>query len=296
MVASGEMSVLSSMNGKVADRPTEVKDQPQPASGASTLRKARARLNEVWSRGGLFYLLLYGTRLCCQLLLDWFDGRLVRIEQSKCVVEPWTISARRFTVAENKFISNNLDWSRHGEEWTPSADWKEEVIREWMLPHFPQGGTFVEIGPGGGRWTETLQRLADHLVVVDIGEMALSVCRKRFADYDNIEYLLGDGRTIAVPDSFADAIWSYDVFVHISPLDVRAYFREIQRVLRPGGYAVIHHAGPPIPGVCLRKGWRSDLTDQLVLRFAEENGLEVVNQTTRLVNPGDVLTIVRKQG
>lgn len=95
-------------------------------------------------------------------------------------------------------------------------------------------------------------------------------------------------------DGIVDAIWSYDVFVHINPIDARSYFCELRRVLKPGGRAVIHHPGPPPPGAQERPGTRSDLTDQMVLNFGRENDLELLAQTREFVNVGDVLSIFWK--
>lgn len=257
-------------------------------------RKAVSRLKAIFSQGGLYYSLLYATRYLTQSLLNWLDRSLVRIEQRNTLTEPWTISARRFTASENKQLWNQYDWSQHGEEWTKSAEWKEKIVRDWLIPYLPDGGRLLEIGPGGGRWTEILQRRAARLSVVDVAELPIALCQKRFRDCENIAYFVGDGRSIPVPDLSIDGIWSYDVFVHITPLDVRQYFFEFARILRPGGYAVIHHAGAPVHDHSRRPGWRSDLTDKMVSRFAQEAGLRISAQTDRLVNAGDLLTVLHK--
>lgn len=105
--------------------------------------------------------------------------------------------------------------------------------------------------------------------------------------------MLGSGHGIDLPRNTLDGIWSYDVFVHINPVDARGYLREFQRVLRPGAYAIIHHPGHTSTTQRSRDH-RSDLTDAMIDRFAQENDLEVVLQTTELVNVGDVLTVLRK--
>lgn len=242
--------------------------------------------------GGVWYGLLYTCRAITDRLRDRFDERLAAIERKKGLVEPWTISARRFTAADLRRLYNEWDWSSRGEEWTISQEWKQGLIDEFMLPNIPRGGVIAEIGPGGGRWTEILQTRASKLFVTDVADQALANCRQRFAHCTNIEYLLGDGRTLAMPDSSIDALWSYDVFVHINPVDAKGYFREIARVLKPGGRAVIHH-----PGSIRVNPSRSDLTDQMVREFCAQAGLKIVQQTTKYAadkNPGDMLTIVQK--
>jgi ubiquinone/menaquinone biosynthesis C-methylase UbiE len=256
--------------------------------------QAFQRLGKVYRRAGLLYASLYTVRWLFGRVLESMDRRLVAIEQRRRVVEPWTISSRRFTTMDNKQLWNHYDWSQRGEEWSRNDTWKEQIIGEFLIPNIPEGGTALEVGPGGGRWTEVLQRRVSRLYVADVAERAIELCRDRFADCSNIEYLLGDGSTIDVPDCSIDAIWSYDVFVHINPKDARSYFQEFRRILKPGGRAVIHHPGPPLPGGKERKGWRSDLTDDMVSDFLHENGLRLVSQTQELVNEGDELTIFER--
>ena len=252
------------------------------------------RLKNVYHRGGLLYSTLYITRWLIGSVLDRMDLWLVAIEQRRRLVEPWTISSRRFTSTTNKKLWNEYDWSRRGEEWTKDQKWKEQIINEFILPNVPEGGAVLEVGPGGGRWTELLQQRVSRLYVVDVSERAIELCRERFADCPNIEFQVGKGASVNVIDCSLDAIWSYDVFVHINPQDARSYFREFRRILRPGGRAVIHHPGPPLAPGKERKGWRSDLTDDMVLDFLRKNELRLVSQTRKLVNEGDVLTVFER--
>jgi ubiquinone/menaquinone biosynthesis C-methylase UbiE len=253
------------------------------------------RLRATLRRGGLYYSGLYVARTMVDRLRDRMDGRLAAIERRNHVIEPWSISARRFTAADNRALWNTYDWSRRGEEWTRDSCSKERVVTELLEPNVPSGSVALEVGPGGGRWTDILRQRASRLLIVDVADRALELCRERFNGCSNIEYLLTDGRTLAVADSTVDAIWSYDVFVHINPPDTRSYFREFGRVLKPRGRAVIHHPGDgPTKGQ--RPGWRSDLTASMVAEFCRESGLRIVHQTRELVNEGDALSVIEKIG
>ena len=115
------------------------------------------------------------------------------------------------TVNENKRIWNQYDWSRGaGEEWTRDAQtykdldpntWKTSLINEMMLKYIKNGSTILEIGPGAGRWTEILQKLADKLILADISEKSLALCRERFRGLENIEYYLIEGRLDFIADN-----------------------------------------------------------------------------------------------
>jgi ubiquinone/menaquinone biosynthesis C-methylase UbiE len=262
------------------------------ANGSQT--KAWSRIRATLKAGGAYYTALYLTRRALDGMRSVLDRRLVAIEQKRCVVEPWSITAQRWTVQQNKQLWNTYDWSARGEEWTRDQAWKEQVVSKFLIPNMPEGGHYVEIGPGGGRWTEVLQARGARVLAIDVSERAVQLCRDRFAGRTNVEFHVGDGRSIPVADSSVDGVWSYDVFVHISPLDVKNYFTEFHRILKPGARAVIHHPGAPLPGGRERAGWRSDLTDDMVLAFAQESGLRRLWRTDELVNQGDFLSVFEK--
>src|SRR6188472_733251 len=84
------------------------------------------------------------------------------------------------SVALNKVIWENWDWSGQGEEWSESVEWKQSVIETLLKPNIADGSVVVEIGPGAGRWTGDLQARAKRLVGIDLSEACVRECRKRF--------------------------------------------------------------------------------------------------------------------
>jgi ubiquinone/menaquinone biosynthesis C-methylase UbiE len=168
-----------------------------------------------------------------------------------------------------------LSWKKGGEEWTVSADWKQSVIYDILLKYIAPGKTILEIGPGAGRWTEVLQPMAEVLIAVDISPKAIDLCRKKFASAGNVQlYLTNDSTLGFIADNSIDAVWSFDVFVHINLPETDRYLAEIRRVLKPGGCAVIHH--PKDGGV--RGGCRSRMTDAIFASLLEKQGLTLVRQ------------------
>src|SRR6185436_11799844 len=97
---------------------------------------------------------------------------------------------------------------------------------------------------------------------VDVAQRPLDLVAERLRDADNVEYVLTSGSAIAwVADATVDAVWSFDVFVHIAPGDQAGYLSEIARVLRRGGIAAIHHADGRNRGLApSRAGWRAPMT------------------------------------
>jgi ubiquinone/menaquinone biosynthesis C-methylase UbiE len=202
--------------------------------------------------------------------------------------------------AMNRLIWENWNWADKGEEWTHSSEWKELIIRKVLRPNIRKGSVVVEIGPGAGRWTEELQSRATKLLGIDISEACIEKCRQRFVGCDNVEFWVGNGSDLeGVPDSSADAVWSFDVFVHVNRPQFGNYAKECARVLKPGGVGIIHHGTDG----GTTGGWRSDVTLGDANGFFESAGLEVTEQTSSWWENGrefkaglynDVVTVFRK--
>lgn len=117
------------------------------------------------------------------------------------------------------------------------------IDRTIIEPFIGQAATVLEIGAGGGRFTEVLARRATRLIATDTSPTMLLLLRKRFEGRPSVVVQWLDGFQLGeVGDRSIDAAFSYDVFVHLSPWHTYSYLEELHRVLRPGGKAVIHHA------------------------------------------------------
>jgi ubiquinone/menaquinone biosynthesis C-methylase UbiE len=150
------------------------------------------------------------------------------------------------TLEENRKQWQQYEWTEAGDEWSDA--WGSAVC-EWygtILPRLHQWvptETMVEIAPGFGRWTQYLKDLARHLVVVDLTEKCITVCRERFAAASNISYFVNDGQSLrAAGDMSVDLIFSFDSLVHVEADVIEAYLHEFARTLSPNGVAFIHHS------------------------------------------------------
>lgn len=176
----------------------------------------------------------------------------------------------------NTLIWNSWDWSEKGEEWTISPEWKDSVVKHFLLPNVPLASTVLEIGPGGGRWTEYLIDQGRTITAVDISSSAIETCKKRFAHATKAQFIVGNGVDLrAVADQSMDAVWSFDVFVHINKDQFSNYTHEIKRVLKPGGRAVIHHGSTG----GATGGWRSNVTGSDVSEIVKGAGLVILSQS-----------------
>ena len=211
----------------------------------------------------------------CMLLLGYYAASTVadrafaamdRLRQRKNI--PGLNSATL-----NKEIWEAWDWSAAGDEWTHSTQWKQSLIRCVLQAMIPDQSRILEIGPGAGRWTEALIERASSYLGIDISSTCVAHCSERFAGNPRARFVVGSGHDLAAsPDRAVDALWSFDVFVHINRAEVEDYAREFRRVLAPGGIGIIHHGA--VGGAS--GGWRSNLTGADMTAILERHGLTVM--------------------
>ncbi len=148
--------------------------------------------------------------------------------------------------------SQRHGWEQHGDEWSGMASacgqpyelWKEALVDTFVVPSLTPASDVLEIAPGHGRWTEHLLAGAGSVVIVDINQECLDACRVRFSDDPRLRGHLTTGSSLSLLDGRSiDFAWSFDSFVHMEGDVIKGYLSELARVLRPGGRAVIHHAG-----------------------------------------------------
>jgi ubiquinone/menaquinone biosynthesis C-methylase UbiE len=229
--------------------------------------------NKLVKENGVYWTFLYAlywsTRYFLQTDLHGLYRAILRLEEKHNLPGFNTPS----TAAD---IWDLLPWEKNqGEEWTVSAEWKKSLIDEVLLKYVKPGTAVLEIGPGAGRWTEVLQPVAREIVAVDASAKALDLCKKRLSSATNVKFNLTRNAALGfVPNKTIDAIWSFDVFVHINPVETENYLSEFKRVLAPGGIAVIHH--PKDGGQ--HGGCRSRVTGQLFASLLEKHGLTLVRQ------------------
>ena len=84
------------------------------------------------------------------------------------------------TIENNLEEWSNWDWSKHGEEWSNTPEWKNNLIEHVLKPNVPINSNILEIGPGAGRWTEHLVERAARLILIDLVPKCIEICKERF--------------------------------------------------------------------------------------------------------------------
>lgn len=99
----------------------------------------------------------------------------------------------------------------------------------------------LEIGCGAGRETTALAKRFAKVIALDVSDEMLAVARQNVTA-ENVEFVLGSGVDLGVIRSASVGfVYSMITFQHIPDAEVQyTYLREIGRVLRSGGWFLVH--------------------------------------------------------
>lgn len=117
--------------------------------------------------------------------------------------------------------------------------------------------TLLEIGCGAGRHTGHLAERFKRVVALDVSDELLKTARENIKA-DNVEFVRGNGVNLDVIETASMGfVWSVIVFQHIPDPEIQyAYLREVGRVLRPGGWFLIHLYGDVIEQARVHAAWQ----------------------------------------
>lgn len=185
-------------------------------------------------------------------------------------------------MAEN--VCMGCDIQALGDEWAPRKD-TQEIIDMFIKPNISSSSNVIEIGVGGGRIAREVVAHVSQLTCYDISTMMLKRAREAIPEehrdrvsFHCLDTTLSLGEWAA--DNSVDFMYSFDVFPHVDLHVMLTYFREAQRVLRPGGQFFFSTSDMTSPG-----GWE---------RFSRQKSTTVGGFCW--TSPDAVLSLVERAG
>ena len=138
---------------------------------------------------------------------------------------------------------------------TRFGDRPEEHLEEIRKERASYAGKFIrlaavgandvvlDLGSGCGFGTAAIAREAKEVLACDISPAYLTFAQKECSELDNVQFIPIQNHDLsAIADQSVDRVISMAVFIHLNLYDIYLYFKEFQRVVRPGGRVVIDFA------------------------------------------------------
>ena len=104
------------------------------------------------------------------------------------------------------------------------------------------GEHVVDVGSGPGFLCAEMAEVvgaSGRVHGIDISESMVTISQRRCATLSHVKFRVGDATQLAFPDADFDVAVSTQVYEYLSDGDLRTALRELHRVLRPGGRALI---------------------------------------------------------
>jgi ubiquinone/menaquinone biosynthesis C-methylase UbiE len=159
-------------------------------------------------------------------------------------------SPRKIYRSLSYIINDDIYWDSYVTSWKLSSDsrqlqflgneWKnEEIFISTLGKYSSHEMKVLEIGAGGGRITSKSAVMFKEIYATDISSKMLKECRRSVPN-SNVSFHKTDGFTLdGFNDNSIDLVYSHDVFVHFSSLQLYPYFLEIKRILKQDGIGII---------------------------------------------------------
>lgn len=117
-----------------------------------------------------------------------------------------------------------------------------EKVVEFAKNYLKPGMRVLDHGCGKGRHSLYLAEEGMEVHALDIADTALEALKSRVENnqlFEKIKVVRGDIKDLPFPDDYFDAVISTNVINHGKWSDIKQYFKEIERVLKSGGYVHI---------------------------------------------------------
>lgn len=141
---------------------------------------------------------------------------------------------RRFEF-ERRYLEFPDPWNYHS---SPYEHAKYEHTLARALEHAPSAGRALEIGCSIGVFTRMLAQRFAEVTAVDVSKEAVAAARKHTEGLDNIDYVVGDLRTLELSGVY-DVIFCAEVLSYIPKRDADQVVAQLARYLRLDGVMIM---------------------------------------------------------
>lgn len=155
-------------------------------------------------------------------------------------------------------------WGREGEAGRVRAERRAKMIADFCNLNTEK--RVLEIGCGTGMLTRYLADTGANITATDIFPEFLDIAAKRTGDKNRISFRILDAENMdALEEDSFDAVCGLSILHH---LDINKVFKNIRRVLRPGGLLAFSEPNMLNPQIALQKNipiikkWAGDSPDE----------------------------------
>jgi cyclopropane fatty-acyl-phospholipid synthase-like methyltransferase len=206
------------------------------------------------------------------------------------------------TVEWNKSWAKNLEAFKRGEikgesygdQWGVPDQHPalKKVLEIHLLPFVKSDQIALEIGSGGGRWTQYLIGFKK-LFCVELNESMFDSISDRFPG-KKIEFVKTSGSDIpGVPDEIIDFVFSFGTLVHCDSPIIEGYLKSIYPLMYESGRAHLQFSDKRKPAAAANPDF-ADTTPESFTEMAERAGFKVEVMDDQTLAHSAIAQIVKR--
>lgn len=169
-------------------------------------------------------------------------------------------------------LESMFKYYRESWKYFPNKQKDHETVLNTLKPLIKKEYTVLEIGPGGGLWTESISPLCNNIIGIDVNELPAP----QLTRLPNFKYIKTDGYYCKdISDNSIDFVFSFGVFQHFPDINKREYLNDIKRVLKTKGIGLISFINYKRHYLLKKHKETQDLNKQYMLTHMFYDNLEI---------------------
>jgi len=177
------------------------------------------------------------------------------------------------------YIENPKDENYFGDRWGDPNDLPilKKIRDSFVLPFVNDQHIAVEIGSGGGRWTQYLLNFK-RLYCVELNNNMFHYLLERFGECPNISFCQTNGTDLpGIPQNSVDFVFSFGTFVHLDVELVKKYLSSIRNILKENANVVIQYPEKKKPEAAKNPGFANN-TAEVMRKLVLESGFSIISE------------------
>lgn len=192
-------------------------------------------------------------------------------------------------------MKGGISGDYYGDQWGDPEKRKDliQFKEAFVTPFVKDDQVALEIGSGGGRWTQYLLPFSE-VICVEINPEMFGYLKDRFGNPPNLQYVTSHGWDIPfVPKNYVDYAMSFGVFVHLDVEIIENYVSSLQPIMKKGGNFVVQFSNKRKPLAANNPDF-SDNNPEKMTKILESNGFQVKHLDDEIMDHSSIIRAIRK--
>lgn len=202
---------------------------------------------------------------------------------------------RGWTQNLSSYMRGEISGNHYGDQWG-DPELREDLIKfrkRFIHPFINEQHRALEVGSGGGRWTQYLLPFKE-VICVELNPTMFNYLIDRFEEANHLQYITSHGSDIPfVPAEYVDFAMTFGVFVHLDICIIEEYLKSVHFTLKRGGQFVMQFSNKEKPSAANNPDF-SDNGPEKMSSLLLENGYVINDIDDEIMEHSSIIRAEKK--